>query len=170
MPFLRVQHSAILIIALTLPGCKDGTTGGESRTPVFKVKGKITMSGGGVPNAMVSFSPKGKYPVATGRTGNDGTYTLTTYDTGDGAAAGDYVVLVTKIVAAPTSAAPLGPHDASAKSAPSGDTMHAAQSAAGGGGDAGSALPERYGRPNESDLKATVKSSGENVFDFDLKP
>jgi hypothetical protein len=119
---------------------------------------------------MISFSPKAKQPVATGRTGTDGTYTLTTYDTGDGAAAGDYVVLVTKPQAAPAGSAPLGPHDASSKSTPDASAMHSAQGAAAAGGDAGSALPEKYSRPNESDLKATVKSSGENVLDFDLKP
>jgi len=170
MSFIRVQHAAILIIGLSLTGCNDGGAGAENRQPVFKVKGKITFSGGAVPGAMVSFSPKAKQPVATARTASDGTYTLTTYDTGDGAAAGDYVVLVTKSLPAPASAAAPA-HDATGKSAPDAAAMHSAQSqTAAGGAESGSALPEKYSRVDQSDLQATVKSSGENVFDFDLKP
>jgi hypothetical protein len=170
MSFIRFPQAAILVIGFSLAGCKDGGAGAEGRQPVFKVKGKITLSGGAVPNAMISFSPKGKQPVATGRTGTDGTYTLTTYDAGDGAAAGDYVVLVTKSLAAPASSAPAAAHNATGKGGPSGEAMHAAQGAAAAQGETGSALNEKYSRADQSDLKATVKSSGENVLDFDLKP
>ena len=171
MHFSRVSYFAVVISGLFLAGCSKSDMGAADRKPVFKVKGKITMSGGPVANAMISFSPKTSQPVATGRTGSDGTYTLTTYDSGDGAAAGDYVVLVTKPTASPASSTPAGGHDAKAKSSPDGAAMHsAAQSSGGGGGDADSALPVKYSRVNESDLTATVKSSGDNVLDFDLKP
>jgi hypothetical protein len=167
MHFSRVPWFAVLVIGLSVAGCTGGAVGSGDRQPVFKVKGKITMAGGAVPNAFVSFSPKGKQPVATGRTGTDGTYTLTTYDGGDGAAAGDYVVLVTKVSASPPTTT-LGGHDP--KNIPSGASMHAAQNAAAAAGDAGSTLPEKYGRREQSDPNTTVKSSNDNVLDFDLKP
>lgn len=153
---------------LLLSGCAGAGGGTESRQPVFKVKGKITMTGGPVANAIVSFSPKDKQPVATGRTSADGTYTLTTYDAGDGAAVGDYVVLVIK----PNSSSSASPTDAGhdPNKPPDGDAMHAAQSAAAGGVDSGSLLPEKYSRPDQSNLTAKVESKSENVFDFDLKP
>jgi hypothetical protein len=160
----------MVVTCLSISGCTDKPVG-DAAQPVFKVKGKITMAGGPVPNAFVSFSPKGKQPVATGRTGKDGNYTLTTYDTGDGAAAGDYVVLVTKPSASTAPAIPaLGSHDAKARTAPDGAAMHAAKAEGSGTGEAESPLPEKYSKANESDLLATVKPSNDNELNFELKP
>lgn len=126
------------------------------------------MSGGPVANAVVSFSPKQKQPVAMGKTGADGTYTLTTYDPGDGAAAGDYVVVVSK--AGGTAAAAPAAIGHSADKPPDADAMHGAQVASGNTSGSDSVLPEKYSRADQSDLLAKVESKSENVLDFDLKP
>jgi hypothetical protein len=116
---------------------------------------------------MVSFSPKSNQPVATGRTGADGTFTLTTYDAGDGAVAGDYVVLVTKDSAPPASSA-MG-HEQFKKGAIDGSKMHANLSG-GGAETSASSLPAKYSSPTESDLKVTVKPDNSNDLNLELKP
>lgn len=169
----RFGFFAALLLPYLLVGCTDPAAGNAGRVKVFKVSGKITLSGSPVANAMVSFSPKAKQPVAVGQTGTDGTYTLTTYEAGDGAAEGDYTVLVTKeIAAAGASSQPTG-HDA--KSATSFDSSagHSAQSSGDAGGAAmgSSGLPAKYSSPTSSSLTATVKADGKNEkVDFDLQP
>ena len=166
-PIKETCCAVLTVFSLLLTGCSGSGVGAEARQPTYQVTGKVTLNGAPVPNAMVSFSPKGKQPVATGRSGADGTYTVTTYDAGDGAVAGDYVVLVTKSAAAPTASA--GGHDPN--NIPDGEAMHAAQSGAGGASNgAGSLLPEKYSRPDQSDLFAKVEAKSENVINFELKP
>jgi hypothetical protein len=81
------------ILALTAVACSK--SGG--RKPVYPVKGKVQFDGRPAEGALVVFHPVG----AAGAEGNphatvaaDGTYTLTTYDSGDGAPEGDYLVTV----------------------------------------------------------------------------
>lgn len=156
--------SALLLVI----GCSDGGVGGGDRKSVYPVKGKITMNGAPVAGATVTFSPQSEQPVAYGRTNSSGEYALTTYDANDGAAEGEYVVLVSKSVSASSSES-------------SGQSMHDAMTAGASGGGAhgggsgqaeesGSLLPEKYSSQADSGLKATVSSSGDNNFDFDLQP
>jgi hypothetical protein len=162
---LRIAAIAPVIALLFLGGCFGGDSGGPGRQNVYKVTGKITMNGAPVANAIVTFSPRDKQPVAVGRTNDNGEYTLTTYDGGDGAAAGPYVVMVVKesAVAAPAEMA----HGVDA---PGGPPAHAA---AGGGTagapDASSMLPKKYAGQT-SPLQATVTADAENNFPFDLAP
>jgi hypothetical protein len=76
-------------LAVTGSGCgsKDGLT---------KVQGIVTLNGKPVENAQVSFVPVrgGTGKPATGRTGPDGSFDLTTTRPHDGAMPGDYTVLV----------------------------------------------------------------------------
>lgn len=164
----RVLHVVAVVCALVSAGCGSAASGAGDKQKVYKVRGKITMSGAPVASAMVSFSPKGKQPVATGRTGIDGTYALTTYDANDGAAEGDYVVLVTKAAASKAASATIGGHDPDKPFDAS--AMHNAQGPAESGGDTGSLLPEKYSRPDQSDLPAKVEPKSENELNFDLKP
>ncbi|HVW00267.1 MAG TPA: hypothetical protein VHB77_08005 [Planctomycetaceae bacterium] len=154
----------LLLSALLLGGCGRSR---EGQQQVFKVSGKITMGGGPVANATVSYSPKGTQPVAIGRTGPDGIYTLTTYDPGDGAAAGEFAVLVFKNLSAPSSSAPTG-HDPNNPGNFDSSQMHAGAGAQSQAEEAG--LPAKYSRADSTDLQAVVKPGGENQFDFDLKP
>lgn len=152
------------LAAFFLNGC-SGNGGGGSRLTVYPVSGKITLSGAPVSNAIVMFSPKGQQPAATGQTDAEGKYQLTTYDVAnDGAAEGEYLVMVIKQAAPAASASePAGGHGAPrAHTAPARGKK--AETAS------GSILPPKYSDRNSSDLAATVKDSGENKFDFDLKP
>jgi hypothetical protein len=77
-----------LIVAAAGTGC-----GGGSLT---KTTGTVTLDGQPLSGAMVQFIREdGKGTPATGITGTDGSFRLTTYSTGDGALPGDYKVLVT---------------------------------------------------------------------------
>jgi hypothetical protein len=62
-----------------------------------KVQGKVLLDGQPLSGATVTFMPEGgSGSPASGFTGEDGVFTLTTRTTGDGAAAGDYHVIITK--------------------------------------------------------------------------
>jgi hypothetical protein len=166
IPF-RVGPALLLLVVVAVAGCGRSKAGQEK---VYQVTGKITMGGGPVPNASITFSPKDKQPVAVGRTGADGSYTLTTYNPGDGAAAGNYVVLVSKSLAVANSGGPPKGHDPKATTFDS-SAAHSASGAAMGGSTAAEAgLPERYSKVDQTTLNATVKPSGDNKFDFDLTP
>jgi hypothetical protein len=88
--------AAALLVAV---GC-----GGGPDKPV-KVEGVVTLDGQPVDGATVMFNPLASNGrQATGVTGEDGKFRLTTYSTGDGALPGDYKVTIEK----PTTAAAAG--------------------------------------------------------------
>eukprot|EP00475_Leptophrys_vorax_P020283 TRINITY_DN27759_c0_g2_i2.p2 TRINITY_DN27759_c0_g2~~TRINITY_DN27759_c0_g2_i2.p2 ORF type:complete len:160 (-),score=11.89 TRINITY_DN27759_c0_g2_i2:307-786(-) len=150
----------ICLASLFLVGCSGGSANG--RKPVYRVTGKVTMSGGPVANALVTFSPKQQQPVAIGRTDANGQFTLMTYDAGDGAAEGEFVVLVTKTAAnkssGPTGHDPSKPFDSR--------NAHSQQNAA----NTEVGLPDKYSKINQSDLLVKVAKSGKNDFNLELKP
>jgi hypothetical protein len=78
----------VAALAWAASGC-----GGNALT---KVHGIVTLDGKPVENAMVTFLPShsGAGKTATGRTGPDGSFQLTTRDRDDGALPGDYLVIV----------------------------------------------------------------------------
>lgn len=169
MDILQLRNLCLLSLMLLSQGC-TGDAGTEGRSKVFPVTGKVTLSGSPVAGATVTFSPKGNQPVALGRTDDSGTYSLTTYDAKDGAAEGDYTVIITKSSPAESDSTTEGstPHNAN------GSVLMKSHKAARGGkkkaDDSGSLLPAKYGDRNKTDLAGTVKAEGENNFDFDLKP
>ena len=70
---------------------------GEPRETVFPVEGVILADGRKFEGAAVTFYPRNAPPLArrpAGRVGPDGTFRLTTYEAGDGAPIGQYVVTV----------------------------------------------------------------------------
>jgi hypothetical protein len=78
-------------------GC--GPAGGP-RPPMGKVSGKVSYKGTPLPRGTISFSPvsgsKGNSSGigAIGQIGSDGTFELTTFDTGDGAVVGQHTVTI----------------------------------------------------------------------------
>jgi hypothetical protein len=79
----------LVVVALGLAG-----TGCGNPNPV-KIEGLVTLDGTPVANATVMFSPAdGGGTPASGMTGSDGVFHLTTYSTGDGALPGQYKVVV----------------------------------------------------------------------------
>lgn len=122
--------------------------GGDRRPPVFAATGKLTATTakGVAPaaGATVTFvskaDPKAALPTAT--VAADGTFTLSTFEPGDGAPAGDYAVTVYW---------------------PAAGRMTLGEAA---GPDQ---LGGRYADPKTSKLSATVTPAGPNQFAFDVR-
>ncbi len=114
-------------------------------TPLtMPVKGIVTFQGSPLAEADVAFTPEGGRP-ATGKTDAAGQFRLTTFRTNDGAMIGQHIVTVCKHV----------------KRDPN---------ATGAYFDYVQVTPEKFGRPNESPLRAEVTASGPNEFTFDMTP
>src|SRR5688572_17397354 len=94
----KFRHSPLLLLTVVvLVGLGCGPK--EQRVPVFPVKGSVFVNGKAAEKALVIFHPLGdadpKAPRSTGEVAADGSFTLSTYTSGDGAPAGDYAVTVT---------------------------------------------------------------------------
>jgi len=88
---LRVAWLAVLgLMVLQGAGC------GGPRSKLVPVEGVVTLDGQPLDRATVLFIPqKGDTPSANGLSGPDGTFKLSTYDSGDGALPGEYKIVVT---------------------------------------------------------------------------
>lgn len=155
-----------LILTGTLAVLATGCGGGEdaaNRVETYNVSGTITMGGEPVADAAVVFSPQGDQPAATGRTNDQGKFTsLRTYQSGDGAAAGDYVVVVSKS----SGGGPEIGHDP--QNSESVDPAQFQHSEGGGQQGNDSEFPQKYATKETSDLTATVTADGDNTFQFEL--
>jgi hypothetical protein len=161
-----VALSLVSWALFSMVGCGDPGQGAAARKPTHKVSGTITMGDSPVVNATVTFSPKQGQPPALGKTDSSGKYTLTTYDAGDGAVEGDYVVTVSKSGGSgSTGPTPEEIHQAVSSGQPP-PTSHSGPRQ--GGSSSDSLLPEKYRMANTSTLTATVVAREENVFDFSL--
>ena len=85
------------LIAVTLTAAITGC--GGSNFPTAQVSGKVVHQGQGVPNAGVTFAPEaseGDYSgkSASGTTDASGNFSLSTYQSGDGAVVGKHRVFV----------------------------------------------------------------------------
>lgn len=127
-----------LLVLLIAGGC-----GGDDRPDVYEATGEIIYQGQPVEGAQVMFMPAAARQ-ATGTTGADGRFVLSTYGTDDGAVAGEHEVTVAKMVKA-------NPNDTSSY-----PEMRAA-------------IPVKYNNPRTSGLKAQVNESGDNHFLFNLE-
>ena len=155
----QILACSVLCLLVAAAGCGgSGATGG---VPVYEVSGTVTMAGAPLGDAVVSFAPLDGQPTATGRTKEDGTFFLTTYSYGDGAAEGKFKVLVAKTILANTSSG--GGDDEG-----HGDDEDANMDHAGGGAGAGEAqmVPPNYNDKDQTPLSAEVKKDGENNFDL----
>lgn len=84
------RAAAVLALALTC-GCESA----PNRVPVYPAGGTFTHNGKAAAGAIVILHPvdPAAAPVKPrGKVGPDGTFRLTTYETGDGAPAGEYAV------------------------------------------------------------------------------
>ena len=90
-----VRFGFMLLIAASIPAC-----GGNADLPKLgKVRGKVTYKGKPVESGHIVFTPaEGKGgetgQSATGEIGSDGSYEMTTFNTGDGAILGQHIVTV----------------------------------------------------------------------------
>jgi hypothetical protein len=149
----RILCFSALALALvwSATGC-----GGARPVPV---SGTVTLDGQPVDAATVVFIPKeGKGRQASGLTGTDGKFRLTTSTTGDGALPGEYVVLVTRAADTTVVAQQVdvsNPQEAMKqmmKTQPKGKKAPPPPK---------SLIPKEYGDQNKSPLKATVPTTGE---------
>ncbi|MFN7876407.1 MAG: hypothetical protein ACK5PB_13895 [Pirellula sp.] len=153
-----------LVVGLLLTGCNST----EGRVQTHKVKGKVTYNGAPVASATVTFAPQEKgTPTAMGITDGQGMYTLTTYDSGDGAGAGIYKVLVYKLSEATASSEPeLPAHDPTGAGPSAPPPAHSGpkggQKKAGG-----SLLPEKYMKADTTTITKNVVG-GENEINLEL--
>lgn len=93
----RVVRTSLSTLALVAAGCGPAETGEK---PVYPVHGEVLFNGKPAKGAVVMFHP---LPLASGRfdmvrsrgtVGEDGSFHLSTYKTGDGAPEGEYAVTV----------------------------------------------------------------------------
>ena len=90
--------SAVVMPVFWLAGCSGSK--GPQREPTFPVTGIVQIDGKPTPLVQVLLFPADKAPEVIGNTGaphagttdSAGKFQITTYDTGDGAPAGNYVI------------------------------------------------------------------------------
>jgi hypothetical protein len=139
-----------LCLAVSLGGC--GTD--HNKPPLGKVRGKVTYNGQPVTSGSVTFTPIAGQGAATGQpaTGqieSDGSYELTTFNTGDGAILGQHAVTVH-----------LGGQGSTpAKKANTGRIIYEMPK---------SPIPSKYASVSTTPLKHTVEA-GSNTIDLPLK-
>jgi hypothetical protein len=113
---------------------------GSDGPKLHPVSGKVLFEGNPVEGASVVFVPaSGGDLKPSGRTGKDGSFTLSTYPHGDGAPAGDYTVVVTWY-----------PDNARELDNPK------------------NKLPDKYAHPDKPLLRATVRDEATDLEPFRL--
>ncbi|MCP4169602.1 MAG: carboxypeptidase regulatory-like domain-containing protein [Fuerstiella sp.] len=160
----RILSLTLLTTTQLLVGCGGGTGGGQ---PVFPVSGTVTMFGKPLAKATVAFAPQADQATAIGTTDNAGNFKLSTYEHEDGAAEGSYKVVVSK-TAAVASAAAAGDDEEEGAGHDSDDEA-AGDHDSGEGETSTELVPQQYTNAVDTPFSADVKSSGENIFTFDIK-
>jgi len=135
-------------------GCGDG------KKKLAKVSGVVKLDGKALDGATVVFHPADGGRPATGLTGADGHFTLSTYTSGDGAQVGEHKVVITKStqgdVVAPT------PSDSKAMMEAMKD--HDARRKAEAAKPKPAIVPASYGDLQKTPLKAAVPAEGDIEF------
>jgi len=137
-----------LVVAACMVACVGC---GPSRPETAMVSGRVTYQGKSVVEGTIVFQPEQGRP-AMGSLAADGSYTLTTFDPGDGALLGRHRVMIeARRITVP--ALPGGAADESVGTygPPKVEWL----------------VPEKYSRLETTPLTAEVKE-GENTIDFDL--
>src|SRR5688500_16031676 len=153
----------LLLLAGTLPVTFLVGCGGAGK-PV-PVSGVLQWEDGSpIPEATITFHPKAEgVRPASGFTGKDGQFELTTLSPGDGAIPGDYVIVVTKSEHT-GEAPPMEVGERDPKDLIKAMKGHMAKSKA--AGKTGPAIPAAYTKTESTPLKATIEGS---VSDMKLK-
>jgi len=161
-----IKHLVCLSTALAFimfAGCNDEAAKG--RVPVYKTTGQVKFVGSPVIGAIVTFAPQDKNQrAAVGRTNDDGEFTLTTYGANDGAAAGEYKVMIMLPDSGGSEPEPQAAH--SPNDGRNFGGSHSAQSAK---PSKGGLLPAIYADVEKTPLSAKVEPNGANRFTFELK-
>ena len=157
MATLRLLASG-LVFALTV-GFMVGCGGTENPYPVYKTTGVIMHNNKPLGYATVIFYPEDEtMQAAHAMTEEDGSFTLTTFDEGDGAGAGNYKVTVERMEGAdePFEPTPIDQDESEAFSEE-------------GARIPKSVIPTDYGDPEQTSLEAQVTADGDNEFSFTIE-
>jgi hypothetical protein len=95
----RLRFYTILLVAGLL-GLATLLIVNALRIKPLKFEGFLTLDGRPVKNALITFVPDNKGPIASARTTPDGRFQLATWSEEDGILPGDYQVCVVKLVGA----------------------------------------------------------------------
>ncbi len=157
-----ISLSALASLVVLSVGC-----GGNSGPTPVPVTGQILFQGKPVDDAHVTFHGRtdagGR--SASGKTDDQGKFTLTTYKSGDGAIPGEYTITVSKTAA---SAKPLDTAvdpETGEFGADYGAMMEAAASSK---KLQPGALPDKYNSPATTDLQRAVVADQKNEFTIEL--
>jgi len=141
----RVMTCWVLATGLmAVSGCGDGA----SKIETHPVKGIVMFEGKPVADATITFTPK-EGPPARAKSDEEGRFTLSTYDTGDGAIAGEHTVSIVKLTGGTDSG------DLASSVEQGGDPSKMGES------NVKSAVPELYQTPQFSPLKFKIPHEGE---------
>ena len=143
------------VLGMLLTGCGGGPRLG-------KVSGRVTFNGKRVPTGTIMFHPDAG-PAAVGAIGPDGTYTLTTIKPGDGAVVGSHRVTIHATTVGPGSLVDPKSFEEEIELAQRKDPKAKVLVP----GKVEWIVPEKYSRPETTDLTATVQP-GANTIDFAL--
>jgi len=141
----------------------SGCSSEPERPPVYPVTGTVTMKSRPLENARIVFVPMQGGAPASGITDKEGKYSLTTFNAGDGAQAGQYGVKVAKYdgQAPPEAQEPAKQitYEEEQKMQFADEKPHPV---------AKSVLPKKYGSEGTSGLSHTVKD-GPSTFDIKIE-
>jgi hypothetical protein len=127
----------LAFIAIVTMGCAEAK---PARAPVFPAKGTLTLKNQPAHGAIISFHPKTPLPAGVpspkANVGKDGSFSITTYDSGDGAPEGEYVATIiwNKLIQ----------NGGESKIGPN-------------------VIPPKYGRPDTSDLEIKIVSGNNSL-------
>jgi len=90
----HILKGLAVVVSAGLTGCRGSDS--LPSLPVYEVTGKVVLANGKpLPGGVISFVPKGDLPVTpSGVIGPDGTFSLVTGGSGEGAPPGDYKVRI----------------------------------------------------------------------------
>jgi hypothetical protein len=156
----RIPRRVLIVAAASVAAVFLATGCGGDKKKLAKVSGKVTLDGKALDGASVVFNPVDGGRPATGVTGADGHFTLTTYTSGDGAQLGEHKVTITKTTT-PSIAAPIQPGDAQGLTNAMKEYESKRKELA---KTKQTVIPESYGDPQKTPLKAVVPAEGEIEF------
>ncbi len=156
-------RSLLILLVLVTP-CLVGCGGASDRPELYKVTGTVTFKGAPVEQANITFSSKGSSRSALGVTDSSGKFSLTSFDTNDGATVGEHVVTIVKVASGGPGEA-MSEANAKEMMAKNMGTMNAGQASA---EKPEFSLPAKYADAKTSGEKRTVSATETNDFKFDL--
>ena len=156
-------RTLLLSLALVMP-CFVGCGGASDRPELFKVTGSVTFKGAPVEGATVTFSCPTASRSASGVTDASGKFSLTSFDTNDGAIAGEHAVTIIKLASGNQSEV-ISEANAKEMMAKNMGTMTAGKTSE---SKPELVLPAKYADAKTSNEKRTVSATDVNDFKFDL--